>query len=153
MAQVIFLPESFLSNLSLLKFVHVWEVNKRNKDWTSNSSSMKYIVRISQIIQAKMWFHFCMSQQPKSQSGKQNSVFQVWSSTLLQIPALYPSTLPDIYYRAEGEIFFFVYFTSSSLLSDNSNLTLKSTDYFLCTQYAVWTSFPWAVLTSSGDTE
>ena len=72
---------------------------------------------------------------PKNQSGKRNLIFQVWSSTLLQIPALHPSTLLDIYYRAEEEIFFYVNFIPSSLLFDNSNLTLlKSIDCFLCTQ-------------------
>ena len=127
-------------------------VNKKEKDWTSNSSWVKYLVISSQITQVKVWFHFCMSQQPKNQSGKRNLIFQVWSSTLLQIPALHPSTLLDIYCRTEEEIFFFVNFIPSSLLFDNSNLTLlKSIDCFLCTQNIAWTSFPWAVLTSSGD--
>ena len=124
---------------------------KEKKNWTSNSSWVKYLVRISQMTQVKVWFHFCMSQQPEPE-WKTEFNLSIWNSTLLQIPALHPSTLLDIYYRAEGEIFFFVNFIPSSLLFDNSNLTLlKSIDYFLCTQNIVWTSFPWAVLTSSGD--
>ena len=133
-------PSNFLTKVISLSLISdeictCLGVNRKKKDWTFNSSWVKYLVRNSQITQVKVWFHFCMSQQPKNQSGKRNLIFQVWSSTLLQIPALHPSTLLDIYYRAEEEIFFYVNFIPSSLLFDNSNLTLlKSIDCFLCTQ-------------------
>lgn len=57
--------------------------------------------------------------------------FSLLGSILLQISVLYPTTLPDIYYRADGEIVLFVYFTSSSLISNYSTVTLlKSMDHF-----------------------
>jgi hypothetical protein len=47
----------------------------------------------------------------KTGEEKQNLLFQLWGLILLQILAMYAITLSDIYYRAEGEIFQFVYFT------------------------------------------
>lgn len=57
--------------------------------------------------------------------------FSLSGSILLHIPALCPTTPSDIYYGAKGEIFFFVYFTSSSLLSNYSTVTVpESVDCF-----------------------